>query len=192
MGSGTTEGSVTPVIKAIPTLYNGTWFRSRLEARWAAFFDFAEWRWTYEPVDTSNYAPDFMLAFKRPLFVEVKPLTWSDLDDDNAIIQSVRTKVAESGIRGEILLLGLSPITTGGRFNYLGQLLDVDEEGVSPWTDAFAFKCECCGRRTLASEQHSWHCRVTGCYDGRDHFDDWDAEFDFRRAGSEVQWRPSK
>ena len=30
-------------IKAIPTTYAGVRFRSRLEARWAAFFDLCGW-----------------------------------------------------------------------------------------------------------------------------------------------------
>ena len=36
--------------EGIPTLYGGVRFRSRLEARWAAFFfDVAGWSWEYEP-----------------------------------------------------------------------------------------------------------------------------------------------
>ncbi|MEA2669684.1 MAG: hypothetical protein QOJ33_2618, partial [Chloroflexota bacterium] len=30
---------------AIPTTYDGVNFRSRLEAKWAAFFDLLGWRW---------------------------------------------------------------------------------------------------------------------------------------------------
>ena len=32
-----------------PTLYNGRRYRSRLEARWAAFFDLVRWPFEYEP-----------------------------------------------------------------------------------------------------------------------------------------------
>lgn len=38
-------------VPAIPTKYNGINFRSRLEAKWAAFFDLLEWNWEYEPCD---------------------------------------------------------------------------------------------------------------------------------------------
>jgi hypothetical protein len=56
-------------IAAIPTEYRGTLFRSRLEARWAVFFDFMGIRWAYEPQcfekDYGNrvirYLPDFYL-----------------------------------------------------------------------------------------------------------------------------------
>lgn len=46
---------------AIRTKYNNTWFRSRLEARWAAVFDTLGWRWNYEPFDLNGWIPDFQL-----------------------------------------------------------------------------------------------------------------------------------
>lgn len=48
-------------MKAIPTVYGGVCFRSRLEARWAAFFDLIEWSWLYEPIDLNGWIPDFQL-----------------------------------------------------------------------------------------------------------------------------------
>lgn len=69
-------------IKSHPTDYNGVHFRSRLEARWAAFFDLAGWKWEYEPVDLFGWSPDFRVEFpcghsecngKHVLLVEVKP-----------------------------------------------------------------------------------------------------------------------
>ena len=47
----------------IPTMYDGYRFRSRLEARWAAFFDLAGWEWKYEPIDLDGWIPDFWVAF---------------------------------------------------------------------------------------------------------------------------------
>jgi hypothetical protein len=56
--------STTPV-KSIPTEYAGHTFRSRLEARWAAFFDYANIQWSYEPegyeLPSGRYLPDFWL-----------------------------------------------------------------------------------------------------------------------------------
>ena len=50
---------------SIPTFYNGRWFRSRLEARWAIAFDTLGIAWTYEPdiyvVNGTLYLPDFQL-----------------------------------------------------------------------------------------------------------------------------------
>lgn len=69
-------------IKAHPTNYNGVMFRSRLEARWAAFFDLAGWSWEYEPIDLNGWSPDFRVHWDcwhsecpngHTLLIEVKP-----------------------------------------------------------------------------------------------------------------------
>jgi len=68
--------------KAHPTEYADVVFRSRLEARWAAFFDLAGWEWEYEPIDFPGWTPDFRVKFScghsecygyHALLVEVKP-----------------------------------------------------------------------------------------------------------------------
>ena len=64
------------MIKAIETEYNGYRFRSRLEARWAVFFDSVGAKYLYEPEgfvlqDGTYYLPDFYLPDIRT-FVEVK------------------------------------------------------------------------------------------------------------------------
>lgn len=70
-------------IAAHPTRYKDVLFRSRLEARWAAFFDLADWKWEYEPVDLVGWSPDFRIEYRCPcdecngrphaLLIEVKP-----------------------------------------------------------------------------------------------------------------------
>lgn len=61
---------------AIPTKYRGISFRSRLEARWAIFFDALEIKYDYEPeaydLDGLNYLPDFWLP-DQEIFIEIKP-----------------------------------------------------------------------------------------------------------------------
>lgn len=69
-------------LKAIETEYRGYRFRSRLEARWAVFFDACKVRWEYEPEgydlgDGLYYLPDFLLHGVEgraggDLYVEVK------------------------------------------------------------------------------------------------------------------------
>jgi len=69
-------------MKAIETEYKGYRFRSRLEARWAVFFDACGVRWEYEPegymLDNGlSYLPDFLLhevagRAAGDLYVEVK------------------------------------------------------------------------------------------------------------------------
>ena len=66
-------------VKPIETHYNGYRFRSRLEARWAIFFDTLGIKWEYEPEgyrmsDGTCYLPDFWLpTFCGGMYVEVKP-----------------------------------------------------------------------------------------------------------------------
>ena len=70
-------------IKAIETFYNGYRFRSRLEARWAVFFDKAGIPYEYEEegftVCGIPYLPDFYLP-SFECYVEIKPYI---LDLDN-------------------------------------------------------------------------------------------------------------
>lgn len=71
-------------VRAITTRYKGYAFRSRLEARWAVFFDHLNIRWDYEPegFELGNglrYLPDFWLP-DIGIWVEVKP----GLPDDAA------------------------------------------------------------------------------------------------------------
>jgi len=68
-------------MQAIETIYKGRRFRSRLEARWAIFFDAIDVGWEYETegfqIGSSKYLTDFkLLSFgptKVDLFVEIKP-----------------------------------------------------------------------------------------------------------------------
>jgi hypothetical protein len=89
-------------IKAIETVYQGNSFRSRLEARWAAFFTEIGWPWTYEPFDCPGWIPDFLISGDRPLLVEIKPLA-SDFN-----IEKITGAASRFEWSGEILLLDSS------------------------------------------------------------------------------------
>ena len=112
-------------VKPLETLYNGYRFRSRLEARWAVFFDALGVKYEYEPqgFDLGNgmyYLPDFKVKcygcrgnyeLETPfdLYIEVKgTMTGTDMKkikafadeyDDNGCI----------GIRNPILIVGDIP-----------------------------------------------------------------------------------
>lgn len=64
------------LLKPIETKYNGYRFRSRLEARWAVFFDTLDVPYRYEPegfdLDGTWYLPDFWLPTWE-CWVEIKP-----------------------------------------------------------------------------------------------------------------------
>ena len=72
-------------IKPIETVYNGYRFRSRLEARWAVFFDAAGIKYQYEPegfelMNGVRYLPDFYLP-EFDTHVEVKADTLEAIKD---------------------------------------------------------------------------------------------------------------
>lgn len=74
-------------IRPIETCYGGHWFRSRLEARWAVFFDHLDLTWEYEAQgfevgpDSTKYLPDFHLP-QLGLFLEVKPANADVIDPE--------------------------------------------------------------------------------------------------------------
>jgi len=87
------KGRTTSTITPIETLYGGCRFRSRLEARWAVFFDALDLRWEYEPeafaLPSGAYLPDFRLHLASgPVWFEVKAphasrndARWEDLGE---------------------------------------------------------------------------------------------------------------
>lgn len=116
------------MIPSIPTTYAGINMRSRLEAKWAAFFDQIGWRWTYEPFQGDGYIPDFMIHGADPLLIEVKPAP-----SVYAMGQYVE-KVAH-GLREhwthDVLIVGLNPIIDvreeGSVVGLLGEFMDEQE-----------------------------------------------------------------
>jgi len=74
------------MIKAIETVYNGYLFRSRLEARWAVFFDSLGIKYDYEPegFDLGNagyYLPDFLIDNGEcECYIEIKPKKLSKIE----------------------------------------------------------------------------------------------------------------
>jgi len=63
-------------MKAINTAYKGNYFRSRLEAKWAVYFDVIGVKWQYEPEGFEEngikYLPDFYFP-EYDIWGEVKP-----------------------------------------------------------------------------------------------------------------------
>lgn len=97
-------------IKAIETRYRGYHFRSRLEARWAVFFDALGVRWEYEKegyeLPIGPYLPDFWLPcgpFEELMmagagfWVEIKPAAPTQIE-----MQLMAELVKGTGHRGYI------------------------------------------------------------------------------------------
>lgn len=104
------------MIKAIETYYNGYRFRSRLEARWAVFFDALGIKYEYEPEgyelsDGSKYLPDFYLPDLK-YYVEVKGKS-IQLESD---LQRIEHFVIDS--KCAVMILSEVPYDTGAQGLY--------------------------------------------------------------------------
>ena len=102
-------------MKAIETQYKGYRFRSRLEARWAIFFDELGIRWQYETEgfvlnDKTWYLPDFFINIKTmmfnqscfeywdighfDIFIEIKPTPETAADAGNELYNNFNEPIA--------------------------------------------------------------------------------------------------
>lgn len=112
-------------IKAIETVYNGYRFRSRLEARWAVFFDAAGIKYEYEPDGfefynyetntTDRYLPDFYLP-QFDCYAEVKPSVQKLMERQSKISCAIdfnSTPISEKGL----LVLGQIPYWEEENYN---------------------------------------------------------------------------
>lgn len=101
-------------MKAIETIYKGYKFRSRLEARWAVFFDAVGVEWDYETEgyefsDGTRYLPDFYIREKRKedasgWFVEVK----GNLEDEVGVRKARKLdSTPPDNVMGCIIISGL-------------------------------------------------------------------------------------
>lgn len=86
-------------ITVISTKYKGYNFRSRLEARWAVYFDSLGIRWEYEKegfhltnkFNSYNYLPDFWFPDLK-MWAEVKAEIFSDEEFEKARLLAIETK----------------------------------------------------------------------------------------------------
>lgn len=196
----------------IPTNYNSVLYRSRLEAKWAAFFDLLHWEVQYEPFDLQGYIPDFVLSGttfddgqtlsdrKRvPILVEVKSI---DSMDDPLFTETVR-KIAASGWQHEALIVSYFLPDEGGLgVGWLGQFFG-PEFGSEPCGDPdptrdweFApFQVTGSWSKAAIGFCHStqsFHDRVSGYYPGGQtgFGDENEIRHLWARAGNIVQWHP--
>jgi len=108
-------------MRAIETVYKGYRFRSRLEARWAVFFDTLGVKWEYEKegYDLGNagwYLPDFWLP-QVQMWAEVKPTALAQVEEDK-----VRALARDGG--PVLLLIGTPENKPYGAIEYFSELDD--------------------------------------------------------------------
>lgn len=158
------------VLKAIPTLYDGTKFRSKLEAQWAKLLDHYGIPWTYESEgyefeDGTKYLPDFWLPDSKQ-WLEVKGIM-NDKD-----MHKCEMLAKESG---HDVIIGYADGSM--------QMVEADPDGYGfdgLHEDVALVKCSECGKPYWMASEGYYGCRCCGYYDG-DHFigwtkptDDWD------------------
>lgn len=124
-------------IKAIETQYKGYRFRSRLEARWAVFFDALKLDWQYEPEgfdlgQAGYYLPDFRVAMPSGL------VTWYEVKPDDNIIDTKLSSfdkliTEESGYMQSAIQVNGDPLSMlqNNKFNTDG-VGDIFIEGMCP------------------------------------------------------------
>lgn len=120
---------MTTARSGIPTTYRYSNMRSRLEARWAAFFDLVGWSWVYEPFDADGYIPDFLIEGKHPLLVEVgNCITQAEYE-----AKAGKATEAATSLGHDILIVGVSPIPLIGSSNgrppagWMGEFVNGEE-----------------------------------------------------------------
>lgn len=192
---------MTAVRSGIPTTYRKARFRSRLEARWASFFDLIGWRWTYEPLDVDGYVPDFLIHGERPFFVEVGPcILQSDYE-----AKAAKPTATVANLGHDVLVVGVTPLADlyadGQAIGWLGEYFVVSgdvhgEDSRSPepvlsWGPGRLFECVAC--RTLGVVHDDWTLRPCAHYDaGRllGAVDPYRIDALWNHAGSQTQWQP--
>lgn len=91
-------------IRAVPTIYRGTPFRSTLEADWAATFDAFGWYWQYEPeaikLGDIYYRLDFYLPHQR-IWAEVKGLHNGRIEKAYAVAEHFGANQGAEGPEGD-------------------------------------------------------------------------------------------
>lgn len=175
------ESSELQIIAPKPTWFNNYYFRSKLEAKWAVFFEYLKIKWTYEPEsfmcdDGSQYTPDFFLpdailrdgtkpvscgrdgvyeAIPNGVYVEIKPYTY--------ITDSVyEDRIVSSRLSPLILLVGDPFEAIIDPHTYKGDNKNIQ---LSPWWDnymVFMF-CEKCRRFKFEfDEGNYYYCPFCG------------------------------
>lgn len=190
-------------MKAIPTMYHGRQYRSRLEARWAAFFDVLGWRTEYEPVDFDGWIPDFVISEAETVYVEVKPV--------DAFPSDVAAEIDRSGCDKEVLIVGMTVPIQGNLIGWLREDIgtlsgshvpqwDWGGAALGIWTGTETQKAP--GRIPLGNrdlivgfchETQGYSDRITGFYDGGCYgaipFNIHDAGEKWAAASNKVQWK---
>lgn len=141
-------------MKPIKTEYNETVFRSKMEAKWAEWFDQNEIKWFYEAqgfdINGVWYLPDFYLPEINTI-VEVKgPM--ERIEKIYALYEQIQNENPDPDETTMILLAGPVPYLYNIHLSY---------------GDGFhTNKCSKCGKVSIVTNIMNYACRACGHHDG--------------------------
>lgn len=162
---------------SIPTEYNGTRFRSKLEADWARAFDALGIVWEYEP-HGRYFGPDafYLVDFYLPRshqWVEVKGVFEpDDCRKIAALLEHIEPRpFTDPEVCPDIALIACTP---GGHFtgwqrgvvDRHANLLELSRKASK---EIRAFGCGLCGGWWFADDSLSWRCQCCGAAPGNAH-----------------------
>lgn len=144
-------------IRSFRTQYNGEWFKSQLEAKWAIFLDELKLQREYEPEgyiistghSTIAYRPDFYIAAPFDCFLEIKPI--SPTEDEK---QKAEALAAAS--EKNVIIFSGPPIN-----NLRAESGGIQYDPYGNWDSGFIFaECEECGHLqiTFCGYTNEMHC----------------------------------
>jgi hypothetical protein len=176
--STTTASPRNPSHKwSIPERYKGIDMRSRLEVKYAKFFDAHRMEWAYEPEGFQilgvRYLPDFYLPAIKTI-VEVKGvLDSSDIVKLGSLVPAaakndVMTILAEPGEPVKWRLCHPTPeMERTAQFDpVIRDICDWPFTASDINDDAALVKCAACGRWYFIDSSASWQCMACGAYNG--------------------------
>lgn len=163
-------------IKAHRTKYAGVWFRSRLEARWAAFFDMIGWDWEYEPIDLPGWSPDFRVVF---------PCRHSECAGSHSLLVEIKPYFSLEQFNGHPCMDYPFGIRTGGHFDSVDILFN---EGKT------AYRIEADASAAFGNSPEVTHWEMAhGSGGGDEQIENWakgNLKAIWAEAGNKTQWRP--
>ncbi len=160
-------------IKPIQTRYKGYHFRSRLEARWAVFFDALGMSWEYEPqgfdLGGTHYLPDFRISSDDGLvrWYEIKPKGSTDLSKFDQFADLLYEAHEERNKAGDYSESFRADLVSGDPYdNFFDQgavfcprcwePLSIQNCWGQTGDDGFAFSCHTCDMETESGGGNPW------------------------------------
>lgn len=189
-------------LSAIPTMFDGRQYRSRLEARWAAFLSLCEWEHEYEPLDLNGWIPDFAIWGEggNTVWVEIKPVVAFPKDVAQKMEDGLPVEYRDRG--DELLILGTKPSPAPRsassrnqqpRIGWLARTMPRPEGQGWTWGDCVFGRWAAEAPFGFCYPSRPYHDRITGMDSGVRGGSPGATGIDLARlwaeAGNLVQWR---